>query len=227
MTALGIILIVGSVLAFWGGVAWLVVSLIRQVSVRRSLGLMLLGPILLVVGIIFLAVSSADDDSSIVTSSSESTSIAQAAPASSTPDPRKVGKDRTTPVPFGDSVIHSDLEITVLEVQRNHPTDTGPFTKPKEGHEWVTVTLRIRNVSGKATQTKRYYSSDFRITGDRGTIYNGSVFEAKTDTPLGSGEFFGGAEVVGDVTRQVHEDDTGLVLIFSPAFQGSRYLSLE
>ena len=44
---------------------------------------------------------------------------------------------------------------------------------------------------------------------------------------LNSGEFFGGSEVIGSIVREIHKDDRDLVLIFSPSFAGSRYLSLE
>ncbi len=152
--------------------------------------------------------------------------IAGQGPASTpTPDPRSMGKERTSPAPLGVSVIHSNLEITVLEVQRDYQAG-GLFSEPEDEHEWVVATLQIRNVSGDANNTETYNDLEFRMAGDLGNIYD-DIFTPSTDMPLGSGEFFDGAEVIGDVVRQVRKDDAGLILIFSPPFEGSRYLSLE
>ena len=111
-----------------------------------------------------------------------------------------------------------------LATFRSHLTQM--VLEPKEGHEWVTVAVRLRNVEGSRDEAKHYNNLDFRITGRRGIIYD-DILAPDTGTPLGSGEFFGGAEITGDVVRQVHKDDGELVLIYTKTFQGSRFLSLE
>ena len=103
---------------------------------------------------------------------------------------------------------------------------SGPFASLDSDHEWVVVRLHIKN-PGSADKTQRYNTLDFRIVGKRGIIYDDWFPAPSTDTPLDSGEFFGGGEVPGDIVQQVHIDDGDLVLIYSPSFQGSRYLSLE
>ena len=62
------------------------------------------------------------------------------------------------------------------------------------------------------------------MVGSRGVIYDDWVSTPRGD--LGSGEVFGGGVVEGTVIRQVHKDDTDLVLIYSPTFRGSVYLAL-
>ena len=47
-----------------------------------------------------------------------------------------MGKSESSRVP----IVHTDIEITVLDVKRNHPTPS-TFFEPKDDHEWVTVTL--------------------------------------------------------------------------------------
>ena len=88
------------------------------------------------------------------------------------------------------------------------------------------VKLRLRN-QGDPDKTKRYHTSDFRIVGSRGIIYDDWFITPNTGLNLGSGEFFGGGEVDGNIVQQVHQDDDELTLIYTPAFRGSRYLSIE
>lgn len=248
----GIILILASVLAFSGGVGWLIVSLSRKASVKRSLGVMLLAPVLFVVGVIFTAFGFGETEDK-VSIEPIATHVAQAIPVptaqavptvvtgtpkptatpgptatpkpTATPNPRTLGRNRRNPAPLGTSVIHADLEVKVLRFRRNYPRSSS-YTRPKEGHEWVTVTLQIRNVSNNVDRTRRYSSWHFRITGDNGLIYEDTLI-SKADNPLGSGEFFGGAEITGEVVREIQKDDTGLILMFSPTFEGTRYLALE
>ena len=250
MEILGVLVLLASVLAFWGGVGWLIVSLFRKKSVRRSLGLILVGVVLLPIGIVVMIVGGdeATTDEPVVSKEAASQERAGSTltPAvlgksptnpvvskeaasqgrtGSTPTSADTGKSPTNPVAYGVPIVHTDIEVTVLDVKRNHPTPS-TFFEPKDDHEWVTVTLRVRNVDDNRDKAKSYNDLDFRMTGKRGLIYN-NIFTPDTDTPLGSGDFFGGGEVTGDVVREVHKDDSELVLIFTKTFQGSRYLSLE
>jgi len=222
MQIVGGLLIFASVLAFWGGVGWLIVSLIRKGSVRRSLGIILLGMVLLPIGIVVMIAGGGDGDTGNPVVSTEATSPERAA---STPDRADLGKSPTSPFEYGVPVVHAGIEVTVLEVRRNYP-ETAPFFDVKEGHEWIAVTLRLKNVGGSRDEPDHYNELYFRITGKRGVIYD-DIFTPNTDNPLGSGDFFGGGEITGDVVREIHKDDGELVLIYSPTFQGSRYLSLE
>ena len=223
MQIVGALVIFASVLAFWGGVGWLIVSLIRKRSVRRSLGIILLGVVLLPIGIVVMIAGGDGATSDDPVASRESGAPAES--AKSPPTPADMGKSPTNPLAYGVPIVHRGMEVSVLDVKRNHPTPS-TFFEPKEEHEWVTVTLRVRNVDGDRDKAKHYNHLDFRITGRRGLIYD-NIFAPNTDTPLGAGEFFGGGEVTGDVVREVHKDDGELVLIFTQTFHGSRYLSLE
>ena len=84
----------------------------------------------------------------------------------------------------------------------------------------------LKNVGGSRDEPDHFNELYFRITGKRGIIYD-DIFTPNTDNPLGSGDFFGGGEITGDVVREIHKNDGELVLIYSPTFKGSRYLSLD
>ena len=152
-------------------------------------------------------------------------SEAEVGPMGSESDLSKVpdGTERTNPVPLGYSVTHNNLKITVLEFF--YIADVGGlFAILEENHRWSRVNMQIEAVGGP-NQTYRYNTKDFRLVGDRGVIYDDWVLAPDGD--MGSGELFGGGKLQTGIIRQVHKDDTNMVLIFSPGFAGSRYLALE
>ena len=152
-------------------------------------------------------------------------SEAEVGPMGSESDLSKVpdGTERTNPVPLGYSVTHNNLKITILEFFYI-ADDGGLFAILEENHRWSRVNMQIEAVGGP-NQTYRYNTKDFRLVGDRGVIYDDWVLAPDGD--MGSGELFGGGKLQTGIIRQVHEDDTNMVLIYSPGFSGSRYLALE
>ena len=152
-------------------------------------------------------------------------SEAEVGPMGSESDLSKVpdGTERTNRVPLGYSVTHNNLKITVLEFFYI-ADDGGLFAILEENHRWSRVNMQIEAVGGP-NQTYRYNTKDFRLVGDRGVIYDDWVLAPDGD--MGSGELFGGGKLQTGIIRQVHKDDTNMVLIYSPGFAGSRYLALE
>ena len=152
-------------------------------------------------------------------------SEAEVGPMGSESDLSKVpdGTERTNPVPLGYSVTHNNLKITVLEFFYI-ADDGGLFAILEENHRWSRVNMQIEAVGGP-NQTYRYNTKDFRLVGDRGVVYDDWVLAPDGD--MGSGELFGGGKLQTGIIRQVHKDDTNMVLIYSPGFAGSRYLALE
>lgn len=144
------------------------------------------------------------------------------AAASSTEAPD--GRERTNPLPRGYSITHSNLKVTIIDVSYSS-SEGGLFSSLEENHVWAIVELRLEAV-GDPNKAYWYRTSEFRLVGDRGIIYDESWITVPNND-IGSGEFFGGGVVEGNVVRQVHKDDTNLILIYSPALEGSRYLALE
>ena len=221
MTVLGGLLFLLGIIVFLASIVWLVVWLFRRRPVRTPLLSMLAGVILFVVGLVFVAIGAPDTTS--VPNAQEIPIVPT--PTSIAPTPIPDGKKRTEPALYGHPIVHSSIEITVLDVTRGWYT----YESPDAGNEWVVIELRLRNV-GDANKTKRYSPLHFRLTGQLGVIYEEGAFNLFTpeaDHPLGSGEFFGGAEITGEIVLQVKMEDRNLVLIYSPPFSGSRYMSLE
>ncbi len=221
-TLAGILIFIG-LASFLGGVIWLIVRLFRKRPKRLPLLCILVGVVSFIAGGIILPEQESDSPQS---PSSNRVVASPTATPNPTSTPVADGKNRTEPVPYGFPVTLSGIEVTVLDVTRGWDSDEFSLSEPDEGHEWVVVRLRLRNV-GDPDKTERYNPLHFRLTGQSGVIYGVDLFAPDTDNTLGSGEFFGGAEVIGDVVIQTDDEEGGLVLIYSPPFAGSRYLSLE
>ena len=174
---------------------------------------------LIVLLVIIAAIVSGGSDDEPEVSVADDISTGSSSDGSQTPD----GKERTNPLPRGYSITHNNLRITILDVSYS-TSEGGLFASLEDNHKWATVKIRLEAV-GDPNKTYSYNTINFRLVGDRGVIYDDWV--AVAEDALGSGELFGGGTVEGGVVRQVHEDDTNIVLIHSPAFAGSRYLALE
>jgi len=143
-----------------------------------------------------------------------------------TPTPIPLGLTRANPAPLGEPVANDQrVECTVLSVERGVTLE---FEQPSEGTEFIAITLRLRNL-GPPDKTRRYNSTDFRVVGSRGVIYDDRMFFLSTlDDALESGEFFGGAEVTGRIVQEAGIGESDLILIWDPGLGSSaRYLSLE
>ena len=78
----------------------------------------------------------------------------------------------------------------------------GRVPKPRQGHEWVTATLRLRNVGGRPDESDHYHDVEFPLIGEHGVTYDDIFAPPATENRLGSGEISGGEEVTGDVVRE-------------------------
>ena len=134
--------------------------------------------------------------------------------------------ERVNPIRRGVPVVHSGMEVTVLDAMRGYPREDESH-KPREGHEWVTATLRVRNVGGKPEESDLYHDVEFPFIGERGFTYDDIFVPPQTEGRLGSGRLSGGEEVIGEIVREVHREDDNLMLVYSPTFGRARYLSLE
>ena len=134
--------------------------------------------------------------------------------------------ERVNPVRRGVPVVHSGMEVTVLDARRGYPGED-ESRKPREGYEWVTATLRVRNVGGRPGEPDLYHDVEFPFIGGRGVTYDDIFAPPRTERRLSSGELFGGEEVIGDVVREVRKEDENLMLMYSPTLGRARYLSLE
>ena len=122
------------------------------------------------------------------------------------------GKKEEEYFEIGDDV---DLGGTVVTVTNVEKSSGGDFDKPKEGMEYVIVSLRIYNNSDEKIT---YNPFDFEMQNSKGQITEKGFAIVDTDTSLSSGELVAGGEVEGTIAFEEPIDDPGLVLIYSPSF---------
>ena len=146
----------------------------------------------------------------------------------SSSDTAEVGELRTNPAPHGATVSHAGLEIRVLETLRHiRLIGESRVHEPRDGYEWISIELSIHN-PGDPNKTQTLSAGDFRIISADGSIYDEAhYFTSDIAFEPIPGEIFGQSEVRGKVYQQVRQGESGLVLIYSPMFQGSRYFALE
>ena len=106
----------------------------------------------------------------------------------------KAGNLRTNPVPYGASLSHGNLEVTVLETlewesgellfesvkREGKYTSTTRLQTPDagEGFVWLVVRVRLRNV-GNPNETMIYTPTHFKVTGRSGSIYEVADLSSK------------------------------------------------
>lgn len=139
-----------------------------------------------------------------------------------TPEEKAPGMSKEIPLSYGQPIKDDrGVEATVINVKRNAFIK---YHEPKQGKEFILVTVKLENKSDR--ETVRYSPVNFRVTGEESVIYEETY--ASTDNRLESGEFYGGAEVEGELVFEVGEGEENLILIWDAGFGTSaRYLSLE
>ena len=149
------------------------------------------------------------------------------------------GSSVSKPAPLGSSIVQDNVEVTVLSVVRGQVDDVGSIlsdsslryalSRPPD-HEWVVVSLKVRNVGSPDSLTKTYSTSDFNLIDSQDNSYPVDLL-VETNNPLSS-VMLGlpiGTEAQGDIVFHVGEDDKGSVLKYAPLlviFGKPKYLAL-
>jgi hypothetical protein len=210
---MGVALFIIGILAIIAGIVMLIMALVKKSGwgVARSLAIGGVGLILAIVGVIVGVTQEAPE------------SVSPTIPLpSETPPPSEVGKSRLNPVPFGSSLTYGEERLTVIS--SNRLTEIG-WSTPNAGSIYLVVNIRV-DFLGDPTEKRHYLStSEFRVVGSGGHIYDAEWF-VETDTPLKSGEFYGGATTSGDLVYEVEEQETNLVLIWNCGLGVDRYFEI-
>ena len=113
---------------------------------------------------------------------------------------------------IGDNV---DLDGTIVTVKGVEISSGGDFDEPKEGMEYVVVTVHISNNSNDKIS---YNPFDFQVQNSKGQITDMAFTIVDSDTSLESGELAIGGEVEGTIAFEEPIGDSGLILIYQPSF---------
>ncbi len=196
---MGVALFLIGILAIIAGIVMFIVALVRKSGwgFVRSLAIGGVGLILVIVGVVVGVTQ-------------------EGAPTG------EVGESRLNPVPFGSSLTYVDEQVTVVSSRR--VTEIG-WSTPDVGNIFLIVNVKV-DFLGDPTEKRHYLSTFvFRVVDSGGHIYDAEWF-VETDTPLKSGEFYGGATTSGDLVYEVEEQETNLVLIWNCGLGVDRYFEI-
>jgi hypothetical protein len=112
----------------------------------------------------------------------------------------------------GESVNLGGTTVTVTKFDKSNGSD---FDRPKDGMEYVIVSIKIKNDSSEKIS---YNPFDFKMQNSKGQITDTVFTTIDSKTALSSGELASGGEAEGTVTFEQPKGDTGLVLLYQPNF---------
>lgn len=117
-----------------------------------------------------------------------------------------------------------EFEGRVLEVTDIEYSNGSDFDKPKDGMEYVIVSVLIENNSDKELSYNPY---DFKMQNSQGQIESQAFTIIDKETSLSSGKLAPGGNVSGTVVWEQPKDDDGLKLIFEPSFWSNKRVTVE
>lgn len=121
----------------------------------------------------------------------------------------------------GEKVQLDDNVLTVTKVEKSAGSD---FDKPKDGHEYVVVTVEIENAGDENIS---YNPFDFKMSNSQGQIIDQAFTTIDTNTSLQSGELAPGGKVSGTIAFEQPTGDPGLQLQYTPSFWSDKTIKVN
>jgi hypothetical protein len=121
----------------------------------------------------------------------------------------------------GEQVQLGDNLLTVTKVDKSAG---GDFDKPKDGHEYVIVTVEINNAGDENIS---YNPFDFKMSNSQGQIVDQAFTTVDTNTALQSGELAPGGKVSGTIAFEQPAGDTDLQLQYTPGFWSDKTIKVN
>lgn len=106
----------------------------------------------------------------------------------------------------GETVKYKGVEMTVTKVEKSNGSD---FDKPKDGKEFVIVTVKIKNGNNDKLAYNPFY---FKIQNSKGQVEDQAFTTINTDNSLQSGDLVAGGEVEGTIAFEEPIGDAGMLL---------------
>lgn len=147
-----------------------------------------------------------DDSSTPASSASESSMAAESSEES--PAAEESTAEADTIIPLGESGTYEGETITVTGVEKSSGDQ---FDTPKDGMEYVIVSLKIQNTG---EENISYNPFDYKSMNSKKQIIDKSISIVDSDTALSSGELASGGEVEGTLVFEHPKGDTDLTLLF-------------
>lgn len=110
----------------------------------------------------------------------------------------------------GDEVKLGGAVVAVNSVEKSAGSE---WDQPKSGHEYVIVTVTIKNIDHEQISYNPYY---FSMQNSQGQITETTFTTIDSDTALSSGNLASGGVVSGTISFEQPIDDPSLVLKYQP-----------
>ncbi|MBT2663822.1 DUF4352 domain-containing protein [Bacillus sp. ISL-45] len=121
----------------------------------------------------------------------------------------------------GEKVQLGDNVLTVTKAEKSAGSD---FDQPKDGHEYVVVTVVIENAGDENIS---YNPFDFKMSNSQGQILDQTFTTIDTNTALQSGELAPGGKVTGTIAFEQPAGDPGLQLQYTPSFWSDKTIMVN
>lgn len=110
---------------------------------------------------------------------------------------------------INEPVKYKGLELSVTKVEKSNGDD---FDKPKDGMEYVIVTVKYKNAGEEKISYNPY---DFKMLNSKGQITDQALTSVDSRTSLSSGELAPGGEISGTIAFEQPKGDAGLKLQYT------------
>lgn len=121
----------------------------------------------------------------------------------------------------GEKVQLGDNVLTVTKAVKSAGSE---YDQPKDGHEYVVVTVVIENAGDENIS---YNPFDFKMSNSQGQILDQAFTTIDTDTSLQSGELAPGGKVTGTIAFEQPAGDSGLQLQYTPSFWSDKTIKVN
>ena len=132
-------------------------------------------------------------------------------------------QESTNEFKVGDIISFDDKEVTVTNVARNYNTGN-EFSKPKDGKEFVKVTVEIKN---KSKSDISYNTFDFKIKNSDGALQGAEAETYSLSDSLSSGQLSENGKIKGSMVFEVPKGDKNLSLKYSPSFWSNKNIEIK
>lgn len=116
---------------------------------------------------------------------------------------------------INEPVKYKGLELSVTKVEKSNGDD---FDKPKDGMEYVIVTVKYKNAGEEKISYNPY---DFKMLNSKGQITDQALTSVDSSTSLSGGELAPGGEISGTITFEQPKGDAGLKLQYTGSWFSS------
>jgi len=121
----------------------------------------------------------------------------------------------------GEKVQLGDNVLTVTKAEKSAGSE---YDQPKDGHEYVVVTVVIENAGD---ENFSYNPFDFKMSNSQGQILDQAFTTIDTNTSLQSGELAPGGKVTGTIAFEQPAGDSGLQLQYTPSFWSDKTIKVN